>query len=822
MRTAAKSTTDYQLVYTTRSERQNKPLYYVVNTATGQKAQGFMILSADDLAPALLAYGNEPFELAAMPEHVKDWMLGYEQAISQGIKRGRALTTAASVGTEIGQLLSTKWSQQGSYVTLAQQKVNAALQAAGLPTIKTYTGCVATSAAQIMNYYQYPQHGVGKKTYEFGAQKKALTTDGRDTTVLVPISLTADFAASTYDWTNMANSYDYEYSVDGAYSLTNNTEAQRAAVAQLMYDCGVAVSMNYGTTGSGATTSDWVVAMPAYFNYDKGIHTEYRDYYTDQQWQQLIYDELAEGRPVLYSGKTKEGSGHAFVCDGYNGSGLFHINWGWNGHYDGYYTLLGEDALNSHGDEGDAYSQKNYVVCGIQPDKGNPVAPDVLACMGDYYAEIETKDGYTPIDPSATYPISTIYLYGRFTNHSARNMNIRMGARFVKVDDPSVSIVEPYLYNDVDLGIGYSYKQYPVTPSAIPLKGTYRIYPVWQYSDDDWTDASTWHDTRLLASTTELPVVTFGQNAQYSLQKMVNQALSDVEPGQSYALTGSLQYKGVMGKVMRDQYEVVRLGLKFVNVDDPSCWYIDPSNNYYWTSTAYGSTSYTIKVDIQTAPRKGTYRVYPVWADWYADWCVADNWHNMESLLAADVPTITYNQETPVRNATMPQVDVLSVNDHPFAFLTLNVLANQDITTPVTLTIRAYGNSEEEPNRYQFISKIQKTIDQLQRGDIQSFKDMPLIEDELEVGRKYIFSVVYAYTPAGQAQMSGDFGPHFSYAFSAEDMTTGIEQITFSVPDPSIVNLDGSQSAFDLQGRRITTPLSKGLYSIQGKKVMIR
>lgn len=61
------------------------------------------------------------------------------------------------------------------------------------------------------------------------------------------------------------------------------------------------------------------------------------DYGIDE-WEDLIYNEVAQGRPVLYAG-TADIGGHAFVCDGYDGQGRFHINWGWNGVANSYFSL---------------------------------------------------------------------------------------------------------------------------------------------------------------------------------------------------------------------------------------------------------------------------------------------------------------------------------------------------------------------------------------------------------------------------------------------------------------------------------------------------
>ena len=62
--------------------------------------------------------------------------------------------------------------------------------------------------------------------------------------------------------------------------------------------------------------------------------------YTYDNWIDLIYNELYQGRPVVYGGEGTD-VGHEFVCDGYmyEGGDLFHINWGWGGMSDGYFVL---------------------------------------------------------------------------------------------------------------------------------------------------------------------------------------------------------------------------------------------------------------------------------------------------------------------------------------------------------------------------------------------------------------------------------------------------------------------------------------------------
>lgn len=119
------------------------------------------------------------------------------------------------------------------------------------------------------------------------------------------------------------------------------TDEQRRAVATLMRYCGQAVEMVYGTAdegGSGAYTGLISSAMNNYFDYPAAIFNEFRSMYSIDEWESLVYNEVAAQRPVLYSGISNDG-GHAFVCDGYDGDGMFHINWGWDGAGDGYFSL---------------------------------------------------------------------------------------------------------------------------------------------------------------------------------------------------------------------------------------------------------------------------------------------------------------------------------------------------------------------------------------------------------------------------------------------------------------------------------------------------
>lgn len=100
--------------------------------------------------------------------------------------------------------------------------------------------------------------------------------------------------------------------------------------------------MDYKSSVSLAFDSQLGYALVKYFGFSPATRYVSRYSYTEQQWIDLMYNELKNGRPVLYGGVGS--GGHEFVIDGYNGNELFHVNWGWDGNYVNYVAL---SVLNS-------------------------------------------------------------------------------------------------------------------------------------------------------------------------------------------------------------------------------------------------------------------------------------------------------------------------------------------------------------------------------------------------------------------------------------------------------------------------------------------
>lgn len=312
---------------------------------------GFMVVSADDMATPLLGYSDSgSIDPDNLPPSLEYWLGEYnrqiEYARTSGVSTRSENTRAIELPNwnAVAPKVKTQWNQDSPYNEFCPLDGN----------VHSFTGCVATSMAQVMNYFQYPAKGQGSIKYDCRS---------------LGITLELNFANITFDWANMINNYK------GGY-----TPAQGSAVATLMQACGYAVQMSYSAQpqGSGAVSGNIGGAMVNYFNYDKGVRYYSRDMFTYTEWAKMLYDNINTIGPVIYDG-TGAGGGHSFVFDGYQ-NGYFHVNWGWGGLSDGYYALdaLSPAALGLGGGLG-GYDYDQGCVFGLQPAKsGSQPQNDVL------------------------------------------------------------------------------------------------------------------------------------------------------------------------------------------------------------------------------------------------------------------------------------------------------------------------------------------------------------------------------------------------------------------------------------------------------------
>ena len=321
--------------------------YYVFNIG---KEEGYVIASGDDCAPAILGYSDKGYIGDSIPDNMRGWLDEYKSQIQYMQENGISYSgSVTSDNPTIAPLLTTTWNQGDPY------NINC-------PDFFTYgkcvTGCVATAMAQVMYYHRHSS--VTQTTTEIPAYV-CKTNWHTSTETLGHISVNAIPAGSIIDWDNMLNAY-----------TGTSTSVQKQAIANLMAYCGASVKMEYRNSangGSGAASEDVPVALKKYFDYNEDISLEYRENYTtDDAWNSLIYSELSKGNPVYYSGLNSS-SGHAFVCDGYDGNGYFHINWGWGGQSDGNFLLSALDPSSQGiGGSSSGYNQNQTALIGAIPN----------------------------------------------------------------------------------------------------------------------------------------------------------------------------------------------------------------------------------------------------------------------------------------------------------------------------------------------------------------------------------------------------------------------------------------------------------------------
>lgn len=424
---------DLKLVHT-----GDNALYYAFDRADNA---GYVLVAGDDCAPAILGYSTSgSFDYDNMPENKKAWLKGYERQIAFATAHNIKYAPAkAATHKAISKMLTCTWNQRAPYNLLCPDSSG----------VHAATGCVATAMAQVAYYHKWPVTAAGTGSATFQNQ-----------------ALTLDMSSDTFDWDNMLDSY----------TTSSGTDTQRDAVALLMRDCGYSAKMNYAIKSSGASSLTIPNGLINNLGYDKSAHVELRSWYTDDEWDSIVYNEIANNRPILYTGVTKANEGHEFVCDGYDGNGYYHFNWGWGGTADDWFLL---SSLNPtiHGTGGSTYGYAfdydQEIVAGTQkPVDGSDYVYNMVQ-RGDL-AYDSSKDCFT----------------GGFYNYSVPTISAYIGHAIT-----NVSTGETTNYATIsteDLATCYGYKSLNNRIENLKLAdGTYRMSMI--YSLDQ---GATWYDFR--------------------------------------------------------------------------------------------------------------------------------------------------------------------------------------------------------------------------------------------------------------------------------------------------------------------------------------
>ena len=350
--------------------KQIPDYYYVFNA--GQN-EGFVIISGDDRAETVLGYSDKgSFDVDQIPSNMAAWLKGYEAQI-KALRENRisiGKKTISKSYPSVAPIVQVHWDQNSPYNKYC--KVD-------LPTfskpIQAPTGCVATAMAQAMSVYKYPS----ATTEEIPAYQVDFGSNG----IAYYDAISAD---TPIDWDNL----------DVVSYNGREDEAKKEAIANLMSYCGRSVEMIYNGGASSASVSDVPYALKTYFGYGRQAAYKKRDWSSDKDWNAMIYNEVAAGRPVIYGGQATETEGHAFIVDGYDGgTDAFHINWGWGQlpvSPDGYYKLSALDPpVEGTGGSSGAYSFDQEAVIGINSESTGEEEIVNAIVVGAIFDEPETS-----------------------------------------------------------------------------------------------------------------------------------------------------------------------------------------------------------------------------------------------------------------------------------------------------------------------------------------------------------------------------------------------------------------------------------------------
>lgn len=367
---------------------------YVFNV---KDSQGFVIVSPDDCTEAILGYSESgTFNEETMPENMRAWLQGYARQIAWAQQNNIQASNAPRQADRaaVAPLVKAHWDQGAPYYNSCPKKGSR----------YTYTGCVATAMAQVMHYFQWPnatQEDIPGYT----------TADG--------LTVKSVAAGATIDWSNILVGYGY-YCDNGEWKNQSSNSAQKKAVADLMFYCGASTKMEYTTQGSGTISGFIAPAFVRYFGYDPSARLVDRTCYTTSQWEEIIYHEIANSRPVIYSGTTStnmnDAEGHEFICDGYQKDGYFHINWGWasSDDVDGFFKLsaLNPDSQGAGGSStGNGFNYYQDAVIGIQPPGTGGTVSDAV-----YEGSVVLEATNITLSQNPATPGSKVTLTATITN----------------------------------------------------------------------------------------------------------------------------------------------------------------------------------------------------------------------------------------------------------------------------------------------------------------------------------------------------------------------------------------------------------------------
>lgn len=298
--------------------------------------EGLILPAFDEVTPILGEAEQVDFSIE-LPEHVQAFYQCYADEIANiddvlvvddDVPEEVAATTPRK---DVPYLVKTTWGQGEPY----NDKLD-------FGEGKCKVGCASVMLSQILHYW-------GTKGYHRGCT-----------------------ATPRYQWngyplvaaTDALVKFDYENLSIGK----PKSAAEIEAVSTMLARVGYALKLKYGLKATSGSTTTIAQLAKQRLRLGKGMKLITAFDLTEAGFEEAIYQELAQGCPVgfvsnVYS-NGKYAGGHAFVCDGYRAKdNKFHLNFGWERNYDGYYALTAIDLTKTYN-----MNNGHGAFIGIRPD----------------------------------------------------------------------------------------------------------------------------------------------------------------------------------------------------------------------------------------------------------------------------------------------------------------------------------------------------------------------------------------------------------------------------------------------------------------------
>lgn len=420
----APANSQLELVLTERSMANvGQALYYIFNTN-----DSYLIVSGDDRAREILAYGDSPIDVNNIPTNMKVWLEGYKGQLEYLLAHPGVIVektsrkAPAANGNSVQPLLASLWDQGEPYNRHCPPH-------RGMLSV---TGCAATSLAMVFHYWKYPT-------------EPTPTVPGY-TTASLHLAL-EQLPSITFDWDNMLNRYRGNYSTE-----------QAEAVAWLMRYIGQSERMDYNPNGSG-TYGDNILETVKRFGYDQDARLVYKEswsgqtIYNDDEWAAIIQEELTSSRPIVMCAYTATMSGHAFNVDGYDAhNDTYHVNWGWSGQSNAYF------ALNAFNGGGSTFNVGQQLIIGIEPPATVPTIKASLSRL--------SPKAYVDSTATTTFNVRSALLTDDIT------LTLEDNSGYFELNTNEISLNTLAQYNQVPVRVKYKPKAVGSHTAKIILRST--------------------------------------------------------------------------------------------------------------------------------------------------------------------------------------------------------------------------------------------------------------------------------------------------------------------------------------------------------------